>query len=68
MIKNSLGSRCMRCAAVAATLLSGLAQPLTAQVESALDQAEAWLVAQQNPNGSLGPVPELLPRDSAATV
>ena len=37
------------------------------QVGTALDNAEAWLLDQQNVDGSLGPVPELVPRDSAVT-
>ena len=41
---------------------------LQAQVGTALDNAEAWLISQQNLDGSLGSVPELVPRDSAVTV
>ncbi|MCP3937209.1 MAG: hypothetical protein GY708_17795 [Actinomycetia bacterium] len=55
-------------AAVACATLWLLAIPASGQVDSAIDQAEAWLVSQQNGDGSIGSIPELVPRDSAAAV
>ena len=51
-----------------ATALWLSAMPASGQVDPAIDQAEAWLVSQQNPDGSIGSIPELAPRDSAAAV
>ncbi|HET9766615.1 MAG TPA: CARDB domain-containing protein, partial [Thermoanaerobaculia bacterium] len=42
--------------------------PARGTVDSALSQGRAWLIAQQNADGSFGPGAELLPRDSAAAV
>ncbi|MCP3998813.1 MAG: hypothetical protein GY722_27635, partial [bacterium] len=50
-------------------LLGGFStHPLQGQVGPALSQAEAWLVAGQNADGSFGTWADLTPRDSALAV
>ena len=64
----SRGAISLPAAVACATLWLFSAMPASGQVDSAIDQAEAWLVSQQNPDGSIGSIPELAPRDSAAAV
>ncbi|MEM8960297.1 MAG: Calx-beta domain-containing protein [Acidobacteriota bacterium] len=52
---------------VALVVLWG-ALPAVAQVEPAIDAAEAWLVSGQNADGSFGDFERLRPRDAAVTV
>ena len=64
----SRGAISLPAAVACATLWLFSAMPASGQVDSAIDQAEAWLVSQQNPDGSIGSIPDLAPRDSAAAV
>ncbi len=68
MTKSTLASKRTRRAAALAALLLGFAHPLLGQVDSALSQAEAWLVTVQNADGSFGTLADLAPRDSALAV
>ncbi len=68
MIKSALTPRPTRRAVVVAVLLWGFAHPLSGQVGPAISQAEAWLAAVQNADGSFGTHADLAPRDSALAV
>ncbi len=68
MTKSTLAPRCIRHGFAAAVLLLGFAHSLPGQVGPALSQAEAWLTAAQNADGSFGTWADLAPRDSALAV
>ncbi len=53
---------------VAIALSLSMAAPAFCQIDVAVDQAEGWLLTQQNLDGSLGAITELQPVDSAATI
>ncbi len=58
----------VRNTAIWLTVLFALTVPVNAQLETAVNEAETWLLGAQNLNGSFGTLDALTPRDSAVAV